>query len=102
MFDNAIADARFVPPRFAGDDVAMNRIEPAPAAAAGPNAQSILEDEALYFSRRAREELHDGMRGTSRKAREVHIQIAQAYEFRAHLLYQELGRRGAAEQCYAL
>ena len=63
---------------------------------------SDLATEAAYYSRRAREELQRGIVGSCRRARESHFELAEAYEFRARLLTEELRRRGAAQQCYAL
>lgn len=64
--------------------------------------KSLVETEAIYFSRRAREELRAGIDGNCRKTREAHFALAEAYEFRARVLTEELSCRGAARQCYAL
>ena len=101
MFENSTA-AHVAASPSAAESAPVDPTAPIAAMARQSPGEWDLEEEAVYFSRRAREELHAGVNGSSRKAREVHIQIAQAYEFRAHLLNQELGRRGAAEQCYAL
>lgn len=63
---------------------------------------SLLEKEAVYFSRRAREELLAGIEGKSRKARMSHLALAEAYELRARILTEALRQRGAAQQCHAL
>lgn len=55
-----------------------------------------LEDDAIYFSRRAREELQAAIGGCCRKARQSHLELAEAYEFRAHRITEELRRRDAA------
>jgi hypothetical protein len=60
-----------------------------------------LEDDAIYFSRRAREELQAAIGGCCRKARQTHLMLAEAYEIRAHLITEEVGRRDAAQFFYA-
>jgi hypothetical protein len=76
----------------------------APDSFAWDNARrkSLVETEAIYFSRRAREELRAGIDGNCRKTREVHFALAEAYEFRARVLTEELKCRGGAQQCHAL
>jgi len=54
------------------------------------SAHKHMEDDAIYFSRRAREERQAYLRGDCRKCRQVHMELAEAYEFRAHLLTHEL------------
>jgi hypothetical protein len=51
---------------------------------------SCMEAEAMYFSRRATEERQASGASTCRKCRDVHAELAMAYEFRAHLLTQEV------------
>ena len=63
--------------------------------------ETRLEAEATYCSRRAREERQASSRAASRKCREVHLELAMAYEFRAHLFTQQL-RRCATSDLYAL
>lgn len=60
------------------------------------------EDDAIYFGRRAREERRLSMTSNCRKCREAHLELAEAYEFRAHLLTQESRGRRASQQLYAL
>ena len=60
-----------------------------------------LELEAAYFSRRATEERQASRACLSRKSREVHLELAVAYEFRAHLLTQQVSD-SAAYQVHAL
>jgi len=60
-----------------------------------------IEDDAIYFSRRAREERQAYLRGDCRKCRQVHMELAEAYEFRAHLITRET-RRAADELLLAL
>jgi hypothetical protein len=64
--------------------------------------EGSLENEAVYFSRRAREERHASIHGACRKCRDVHLELAEAYEFRAHLVTQQLQRRAGAELMFAL
>lgn len=52
-----------------------------------------LADESIYFSRRAHEEEIAARNATCGRTRSLHMELAQAYEFRAHLLTQELLRR---------
>lgn len=66
------------------------------------NEDCSISDQAVYFSRRAREELQAGINGGSRKVRETHFALAEAYEFRARVLTDQLLRRGAVQQCHAL
>ena len=60
-----------------------------------------MEAEAKYCSRRAREERQASSRAISRKCRDVHLELALAYEFRAHLFTQQLCDC-AASQLHAL
>ena len=53
--------------------------------------QHIVED-AAYFSRRAREELRAAVEAKSGKARRSHLQLAEAYECRSHLITNQLLR----------
>jgi hypothetical protein len=46
--------------------------------------------EALYFSRRARDELQAAIHADSGKARRAHLRLAEAYECRAHLITDQL------------
>ena len=52
-----------------------------------------LQDEAIYFSRRAREELRAAVEASERKARRSHLDLAEAYECRAHLITGEVLER---------
>ena len=52
----------------------------------------IERDDAVYFSRRARQELAAAIHASSGKARRAHLQLAEAYECRAHLLTAQLRR----------
>lgn len=61
------------------------------------SAHARLENDAIYFSRRAREERQASARGDCRKCRQVHLELAQAYEFRAHLITREIRSRFADE-----
>jgi hypothetical protein len=45
-----------------------------------------FEQDAVYFSRRAREELHAAIEANTRKARRSHLDLAEAYEIRAHVM----------------
>ena len=65
------------------------------------SAHQHIEDDAIYFSRRAREERQAFLRGACRKCRQVHLELAEAYEFRAHLVTHEM-RRAADELLSAL
>jgi len=65
------------------------------------SAQQHIEEDAIYFSRRAREERQAFLRGDCRKCRRVHLELAQAYEFRAHLSTHEM-RRAVDELLSAL
>ena len=58
-----------------------------------PRAEARLQDEAIYFSRRAREELRAAVDANERKARKSHLDLAQAYECRAHLITGEILER---------
>ena len=62
---------------------------------------SSMEAEAMYFSRRATEERQASGASRCRKCRDVHAELAMAYEFRAHLLTQEVCDDPAC-QLYAL
>jgi hypothetical protein len=86
----------------AGEEASMKSIEAVLATADETESDELVASDAIYFSRRAREELHAGVNGRSREARQVHLELAEAYEFRARLLTELLRRRSAAEQCYAL
>ena len=52
-----------------------------------------LQDEAIYFSRRAREELRAAVEANERKARKSHLELAEAYDCRAHLITGEILER---------
>lgn len=60
-----------------------------------------MEQDAIYFSRRAREERQAYLKGDCRRCRQIHLQLAEAYEFRAHLITREV-RRFAADDLLAL
>jgi hypothetical protein len=48
----------------------------------------------MYFSRRAREELSAAVEAKERKVRISHLDLAEAYECRAHLITNKIvGRR---------
>jgi hypothetical protein len=53
------------------------------------------EDEALYWSRRAREELQAAIHADSGEARRSHLHLAEAYERKAHLRTGEIWKIGA-------
>ena len=59
--------------------------------------QTRAEAEATYFSRRAQEERQASANAPSRKCREVHLELALAYEFRAHLFTHEMCAAAASE-----
>jgi hypothetical protein len=58
------------------------------------SVEQRVETDAVYFSRRAREELRAGIEAGTRKARRSHLDLAQAYEARAHLFTNSI--RGLA------
>ncbi len=60
---------------------------------------SAIEAEATYFSRRAMEERLASSAGLSRKSRQIHLELALAYEFRAHLLTQEICDTPESQLC---
>jgi len=59
-----------------------------------------MEDDVRYLSRRARQERDAAFDCQQRKVREVHLEFAQAYEFRVHLL-KKLDARNAGQLSYA-
>jgi hypothetical protein len=61
-----------------------------------------MEEDAIYFNRRAREERQAYLRGVGRKCRQAHLELAEAYEFRAHLITREIRRLAANELLLAL
>jgi hypothetical protein len=64
--------------------------------------ERCAEDDAIYFSRRAREERRLSLTGNCRKCRQTHMELAQAYEFRAHLLTLEAAGRRVPQPLHAL
>ena len=94
--------AHFTSFRSAREEVAMKATRDDLAEWEPVDPNSMIESDAVYFSRRAREELRAGINGSCRRAREAHFALAEAYEFRANLLAKELRRREAALECYAL
>jgi len=60
------------------------------------------EDEAIYLSRRAREERCASIKANCRKCRQIHLELADAYELRAHVLTHETRRRAGSPLQYAL
>jgi hypothetical protein len=48
-----------------------------------------MESDAVYYSRRAREERQAAVHAPLRGVRERHIEMAQAYELRARFLLKE-------------
>jgi hypothetical protein len=61
-----------------------------------------VEDDAIYFSRRAREERRLSLNGNCRKCRRTHLELALAYEFRAHLHTQETAGSRVSQLLHAL
>jgi hypothetical protein len=61
-----------------------------------------MQDDSIYFSRRAREERRASVNGSCRKSRQVHLELAEAYELCAHLITQDVRRRDMAQPSYAL
>lgn len=58
-----------------------------------------IEAQAAYYSRRAREEVQAAHSALCRKSRQVHQELASAYEFRAHLLTAALQYDPASQLC---
>jgi hypothetical protein len=85
-----------------GDAPQSSGAQAAHAPARNRSARDRMEDDAIYFSRRAREERQAYLRGDSRKCRLLHLELADAYEFRAHLLTRELRRQADEELSEAL
>lgn len=52
-----------------------------------------LADESIYYSRRAREEESAAKNASCSRSRNLHLELAQAYEFRAHVVTQQLLQR---------
>lgn len=48
-----------------------------------------MESDAIYYSRRAREERQAACWADKRQVRDRHLEFAQAYEFRARFLLAE-------------
>lgn len=48
-----------------------------------------MENDAVYYSRRAREERQAAINAPQRNVRERHLELAQAYELRTRFLLAE-------------
>lgn len=48
-----------------------------------------MESDAIYYSRRAREERQAACSANKQQVRDRHLEFAQAYEFRARFLLAE-------------
>ena len=77
------------------------------SAMVGPAVQEAelnrrTEDEAIYLSRRAREERRASLKAGCRKCRQTHLELADAYELRAHVLTHETRRRARSPLQHAL
>lgn len=52
-----------------------------------------MESDAIYYSRRAREERQAACSADKQQVRDRHLEFAQAYEFRARFLLAEPDER---------
>lgn len=61
-----------------------------------------MEQDAMYFSRRAREERQAHLKADCRRCRQIHLELAEAYEFRAHLMTSAVRRIATDDAVSAL
>jgi hypothetical protein len=94
--------AHFTPFPSVGEESAAKATEGAIERCHERLFERCAEDDAIYFSRRAREERRLSLNGNCRKCRQTHLELAQAYEFRAHLLTQETPGHRVSQLLHAL
>lgn len=78
--------------RSAREEVDAHRFR-APSNIPATSRDRRLEIDAMYFSRRARQERQASLHGNCHKSRQFHLELAEAYERRAHLITDKLNRR---------
>jgi hypothetical protein len=94
--EGKVAHEKYTKPRhslFYSAREEVEKMSAQQAAAPTPNRFEALQDESIYFSRRAQQENEAAVNATSRRCRNLHRELAQAYEFRAHIITQELLRQ---------